>query len=137
LFWALVAVFIFIVCLFFIPAFSDLLTGSELFLLPFALFFALGVALIVFTLRGRVGGWLGKFFLLSGASAAGLFLFVVLHNAFYALNVVSAHIPVIGPLTDFLHAAFFIIAVPICPLGFLVGVVGAIVIGARSLKAAR
>jgi len=133
-FWALVAVFILIICLFLIPAFRDLLSGSLLFLAPLAIFFLLGVVLLVFTLRGRVGGRLRKFLLLTGASSAGFFLFVLLHNAFYALNVVSNHIPVIGPLTEFLHAAFFFMAVPICPLGFLVGVVGTIIVGARRLK---
>lgn len=137
LFWALVGVFLVIVCLFLIPAFRDLLSGSLLFLAPLAIFFLLGVALIVFTLREKVGGRLKKFFLLSGASSAGFFLFVLLHNAFYALYEVSSHIPVLGSLTEFLHAAFFFMAIPICPLGFLVGVVGTIIIGARSLKTAR
>jgi len=135
-FWALVAVVVLIICLFAISAFGELLRGSVLFLTPFAIFFLLGAALIAFTLRGKVGGRLRKFFLLTGASSAGFFLFVLLHNAFYALNVVSNHIPVIGPLTDFLHVAFFFVAVPICPLGFLVGVVGTIIIGARRRKTA-
>ena len=133
-FWALVGVFLVIVCLFLIPSFREFLSGSLWFLAPLAVFFLLGVALIVFTLRGKVEGRLRKFFLLTGASSAGFFLFVLLHNAFYALNVVSDHIPVIGLLTEFLHAAFFFLAIPICPLGFLVGVVGVIVIGARRLK---
>jgi len=135
-FWALVAVFVLIICFFLIPAFREPLAGSLLFLAPLAIFFLLGAALIAFTLRGKVGGGLRKLFLLTGASSAGFFLFVLLHNAFYALNVVSNHIPVLGPLTEFLHAAFFFMAVPICPLGFLVGLVGTIVIGARRLKAA-
>jgi hypothetical protein len=137
IFWASVVVFVVIVCLFSIPAFSDLLRGSELFLTPFAVFFLLGIALLVFTLREKIGGTLKKFFLLTGASATGFFLFVVLHNAFYALGTVSSHIPVLGSLVDFLQVAFFVMAIPVCPLGFLVGMVGSIVLGIKSLRLAK
>lgn len=132
IFWALLAVSIFLVCLFFIPAVRELLSGSELFLIPIAVFFLLGVALIVFTLKERVEGVLKRFFLLSGASSAGFFLFILLHNAFYALAVAGSHIPVLGSLMEFLHAAFFFMAVPVCPLAFLVGAIGTIVIKFRS-----
>ena len=128
IFWALVAVFITIVCLFFIPAFRDLLSGSILFLLPFAVFFLLGVALIILTLREKVDGKLKKFFLLTGASAAGFFLSVLLHNAIYAL---FSHF--FG--SDFWNGGdelfFFTMAVVVCPLGFLVGMVGSIVLGIK------
>jgi hypothetical protein len=137
IFWALLAVSVFLVCFFFIPAVGELLSGSELFLTPIAVFFLLGVALIVFTLRERVGGRLKRFFLLSGASSAGFFLFILLHNAFYALAVASNHIPVLGSIMEFLHAAFFFMAVPVCPLAFLVGAIGAIVLKFRSSGAER
>lgn len=136
LFWALVAVFVFIVCIFTAPAFRDFFSGTVLFLTPLAVFFLLGVALIVFTRRERVGGKLGKFLLLTGAAASGFFLFVLLHNAFYALAVASSDIAVLNAFLDFLHAAFFFMAFPICPLGFLVGVVGTIVLSTRRLKTA-
>ena len=85
IFWALVAVFIVIVCLLFFPAFRDLLADSVLYLFPFAVFSLLGGALIVLTLRERVGGTLKKFFLLTGASAAGVLVSILLHAAIYAL----------------------------------------------------
>lgn len=129
-FWALVAVFIIIVCLFAVPAFNDLLHGLW-FLTPFAVFFLLGIALVVFSVRGSAGGGLKKFFILTGASAAGFFLFVLLHNAFYALAELSSHITVLGVLMEFFHAVFFIVAVVVCPLGFLVGMVGTIVLGIK------
>lgn len=131
IFWALVGVFVVILCLFLIPAFGDLLSGSLLFLTPLAIFSLLGIALIVFTLREKVGGRLEKFFLLTGASSAGFFLFVLLHNAFYALSTASSHIPVLGSLVEFLHAAFFFMAIPVCPLGFLVGAIGSIVLAIK------
>jgi len=68
-FWALLAVFIFLVCLFVISAFNELLRGLWL-LSPFAVFFALGV--------------------------------------------------------------FFTLAILVCPLGFLVGAIGTIVIARKN-----
>ncbi len=130
IFWALVAVFVVIMCLLFIfiPRFRESQAGPWLFLAPLIVFFLLGVALIVFTLRERVGGRLKKFLLLTGSSAAGFFLFVLLHNAFYALGTVSGDLSIIGPLVDFLVAAFFFMAIPVCPLGFLVGAIGSVVL---------
>jgi len=128
LFWALLGVFVLIVCFFFIEPLNDLFGGSELFLSPFIIFFLLGIALLVFTLREKVAGKLKAFFLLTASSAAGVFIFVLLHNGFYALGTMGGHIPVLGPVLEFLHAAFFILAVIVCPLGFLTGAVGSIVL---------
>jgi hypothetical protein len=131
-FWALVAVFVLIICLFAIPAFSERLEGSLWFLVPFALFCLLGIALIIFTVRGGLSGWLKKFFILTGASAAGVLVSVLLHNLVYWLFEYFAG-------ADFWNGGdepvFFIMALVVCPLGFLVGVVGAIVSGARNRKA--
>lgn len=128
LFWALIGVFVLIVCFFLIEPFSELLEGSELFLSPFIIFFLLGIALLVFTLREKAEGLLKAFFLLTAAAATGVFVFVLLHNGFYALAMVSSHIPVLAPVLEFLHAAFFVVAIIVCPLGFLVGTVGNIVL---------
>ena len=123
-FWALVAVFIFIVCLFAIPAFGERLAGSFWFFVPFIVFFVLGVGLTIFSLRGVLSGWPKTFFVLTGASAAGVLVSVLLHNLIYGL------------LADFWGSGdeffFFIIAFIVCPLGFLVGAVGTIVSGLRN-----
>jgi hypothetical protein len=123
IFWTLLAVFIILVCLLFLEAFRDLLSDSILYLSPFAVFSLLGGALIVLTLRQRVGGALKKFFLLTGASAAGVLVSILLHAAIYAL---FRHF--FG--SDFWNGGdelfFFTMAVVVCPLGFLVGVVGSI-----------
>ncbi len=134
IFWALVGVFVVIVCQFSIPAFRDLLRGSLLFLLPPAVFFLLGIALLVFTLREKVGGVLKKFFLLTGASSAGFFVFVLLHNVIYGL-----FIHWFG--ADFWKGGdepfFFIMAIIVCPVGFLVGAVGSIVLGIKNYRMAK
>jgi small-conductance mechanosensitive channel len=131
-FWALVAVFVLIICLFAIPAFGELLGGSLLFLTPFALFFLLGIALIIFTVRGGLSGWLKKFFILTGASAAGVLVSVLLHNLVYGLFAHFAGADFWNGGDEFF---FFIMAIVVCPLGFLVGVVGTIISGARNRKA--
>ena len=125
LFWALLGVFVVIVCLFFIEPLNDLFGGSGLFLAPFGVFLLLGVALLVFTLREKVAGKLKAFFLLTASSAAGVFVFVLLHNLVYGL-----FIHFFG--ADFWKGGdepvFFILATIVCPLGFLTGAVGSIVL---------
>jgi hypothetical protein len=100
-----------------------------LYLYPFAVFSLLGVVLIVLTLREKVGGRLKTFFLLTGASAAGILVSILLHAAVYAL---FSHF--FG--SDFWNGGdelfFFTMAVVVCPLGFLVGVVGSIVLLIKS-----
>jgi len=125
LFWALLGVSVVILCLFFIEPLNDLFGGSGLFLAPFGVFLLLGVALLVFTLREKVAGLLRAFFLLTAASAVGVFVFILLHNAVYGLLI---HFFGEGFWNGGDEPVFFILAVIVCPLGFLTGVVGSIVL---------
>jgi len=75
-----------------------------------------------------------KFLILMGASFAGFFVFVLLHNAFYALTIITSHITVLSRLMEAFHVTSFIIAVFICPIGFVVGAVGSIVLFIRRDK---
>ncbi len=127
-FWALVGVFLVIASEFLIPAFRELLRGSLLFLLPFIVFFLLGIVLIFLTVKGQVEGLVKKFLIVTGVSSTGFFVFVFLHNAFYGLAIVADHIIILGHLMEILHVAFFIIAIFVCPLGFLIGAVGTIIL---------
>ncbi len=68
-----------------------------------------------------------KFLILLGASVGGFFVFVLLHNAFYALTIVTSHIAALSHLMEAFHVTFFLIAVFLCPAAFLVGAVGSIV----------
>ncbi len=126
IFWALVGVFIVIACVFSIPAFRDLLMGFPFIIISGSIFLLLGVALIVLTVREKVGGTLKKLFLLTGASSAGFFVSILLHNFIYGLFIhfLGADFWDRIGLGD--EPVFFIIAVFVCPLGFLVGVVGSI-----------
>ena len=82
-------------------------------------FLALGVTLIVLTVKKKVAGILKKFLLLTGASAVGLPVFAVLHN------LVSA-------LFNTEEPVFFILATMVCPIAFLVGIVGTIVLAVKN-----
>lgn len=135
IFWALIGNFAFILCQFFVPAVTDLFSGSIFFLLPFIIFSLLGGVLIFLTLKEKVEGLLKKFLFLTGLSAAGFFVGVFLHNAFYALGTVTNQIVILGHLAEILDVAFFLIAVLACPLGFLTGAVGSIILLIKKRRA--
>lgn len=67
------------------------------------------------------------FLLISGFSAVGFVLGVILHNAFYALAILAKNIPLLPAVMNVLEVAFFLIAVILSPLGLLVGLVGTLV----------
>lgn len=125
-FWAQVWMFVIVLSQFFVPAFRGLLAGSELFLVPLAIFSLLGLVLLILTLKEKVAGRLKKFLLLTGASSTGFFVSVLLHNFIYGLFIYF-----FGP--DFWERIglgdeplFFFLAIIVCPIGFLVGAAGSI-----------
>lgn len=63
---------------------------------------------------------LKKFLILTGASAVGFFVFAILHNLVSALLSTVFNSEVEEPV-------FFILAVIVCPLGFLIGAIGSII----------
>jgi hypothetical protein len=126
-FWAQVVIFLLMLSIFFIPVMGEVFKGIQ-FLLPFVVFSLLGLALIFLTLKGKVKDRLKKFFLLTGASASGFFAFVVLHNFFYALEVIFQPITPLSFLMGVFHACFFFLAIPVCPIGFLIGSIGSAIL---------
>ena len=87
-----------------------------------------GVGLIVLTFKEyKEKSKLKTFLLITGFSATGFFVGVALHNAFYALGIISAHLSVLPAILGFLEVSFFLIAVILCPLGLLAGLIGTIV----------
>lgn len=91
----------------------------------------LGIALIFLTLKAKLKGKQKIFLILSGASSAGFLISVILHNLLYALGIIFEHIIVLKYLMEILHIAFFFIAIPICPISFLVGAIGSMVLFMR------
>jgi hypothetical protein len=85
------------------------------------LFFLLGTMLIVLTLKSKVKGKLKAYLLLTGFSSAGVFIAIILHN------LVSALFNVEEPV-------FFIIAIIVCPICFLIGLIRSIVMFRRKRK---
>ena len=67
-----------------------------------------------------------NFLILLVVSLVGFGVFVVLHNLFYTLAELATSIIVLRHLLEFLHAAFFLIALFLCPLGLVVGVIGSL-----------
>ena len=77
---------------------------------------------------------LKKFLILLGASFGGFFVSVLLHNAIYGL-----FIHFFG--ADFWNGGdepvFFFMAIFVCPIGFLVGAVGSIVLAIKRSRMAK
>jgi len=137
IFWALIVVFIVLAISIFTPpaAFAPTFRGSLFlwfFFISGAAFFLLGVALIFLTVKEKVGGMSKKFLILTGASAVGLPVFVLLHNAIYGLFIYwfgADFWDRIGSGGD--EPFFFIMAIIVCPIGFLVGATGSIVLAIK------
>ena len=137
IFLVLVGVFVVIAGGLFIPALRELLfRGFLFFIITGVVFFLLGVALVVLTVRERIGGKLKAFLILTGASAAGFVLSILLHNAIYGLFIYWFG----GDFWDRIglkeEPFFFIIAIFVCPTGFLVGAVGSIILAMRKRSTA-
>jgi len=119
IFLASVAVFLIVFIAIFVPIRVPLnflfLVRVLSFIVPCVLLLLLGVALIVLTVKEKVAGMPGVFLLLSGASAAGMVVSIIMHN------VMGSWVGVEEPLS-------FIMAVYVCPIAFLVGGVGSIVL---------
>lgn len=74
---------------------------------------------IITTIKTKAGKKLKKFLLLTGISAVGFFIAALLHN------IVSA-------IFDIEEPVFFFIAIIVCPIGFLVGVLGTIALAVKN-----
>ena len=118
IFWVLVGVFVISVSMMFIPPLGRLPVRFSGFA-AWPVLAALGVTLIVLTVKTKVGGMLKKFLLLTGASVVGLPVFAILHN-------------VVSGLFNTEEPIFFIIATIVCPIGFLVGAVGSVVLAVKN-----
>jgi hypothetical protein len=128
-FWALVAAFAALVLTVLFPDVLDLF--RPVFLSLMALCFLLGLALLILAIGWKQRTLLRAFWILVGASTAGSALGSALHNAFYALATLTGDWPILNATMEVLEVGFFMIATLLCPLAFLVGTVGAIVLLVR------
>jgi hypothetical protein len=87
------------------------------------------LALVIFSSLGLVQFFLAKkkiedrklkiSLMINGLSSFGVIFFAILHNAFYALGEMGKQV-VFVDLLGFLEGAFFIIAIVVCPILFLI-----------------
>jgi hypothetical protein len=122
IFWASVAVFVVVLGMMFggMP-----MSGYAIFA-GLAVLFGLGVTLLVLAARAKLKRMLKAFLLLTGASAAGIPLFAVLHNVVYALFIYFFGEGFWNGIGD--EPVFFILAVLVSPIAFLTGAIGSIVL---------
>jgi len=92
------------------------------------IFLLFGVTLIYLTIKQGIKGKLRIFLLLTGVSAISPLVFSVLHNVFYALGIISKNILIIKYTMEVLHVVSFLIAIPISPIVFLVGIIGSLIL---------
>lgn len=124
-FFIQIAVFLVIASTILIPGFGQRL--RTLLFIPWFVFFALGVGLIFLTRREKIHEKFRRFIIVTGASSSGFLVFVLLHNFFYALEIVTKRYYLISSFLGFLNAVFFVIAIFVCPLAFVTGVTGSII----------
>ncbi len=138
IFWALIVVFIVLIMSIFAPVAFVPAFRRGLFLwfliISGAAFFLLGVALIVLTVKEKVGGMAKKFFILTGASAVGLPVFVILHNVIYGVFIHFFGADFWDRIGMGDEPFFFFMAILVCPIGFLVGAIGSIVLAIKNRR---
>lgn len=138
IFWKMMIIFAFLVIYFALP--MDISVRRSLFplmaLLAFSLFL-LGLALIFLTLRRKLERNIKKFLLLTGISSTVFFTSMILHNVVYGLfiHLFGSDFWTRVGLED--EPFFFIIAVFVCPVGFLAGAAGSIVLLVKKRKNSR
>jgi hypothetical protein len=100
--------------------------GSLIDMWPLPLIVAL---LVLYFGWKKLAGKLGVFVMMIGGAIVGFFVSVLLHNAIYAALFVT-----LLDKPDFDEPVFFIIAVIVCPIVFVVGVVGSLVMWLRQKR---
>jgi hypothetical protein len=99
-----------------------------------SLFFLLGLTLLILTARAKLDKIFKRFLLLTGSSAVGVFVSILLHGVIYGLFILifgEGFWDRIG-IPD--EPFFFMMAIFVCPIAYLVGTVGSIVLIIRRRK---
>jgi len=133
IFYLLAVFFVLAISTIFIPVFREYVSGTFM-IISGVILVILGSILIGLTLVQKIEGKLKKLLMLTGASAAGFFVFALLHNIFYALAQVTSHISILNYLMKAFEVIFFLIAIFACPIGFVIGVIGTIVMFNKKRK---
>ena len=124
IFWSLILIFIVMVIYFAVPFAAKRVLFSYLAILAF-IFFSLGILLIYYTIKLKIEGKLKWFLILTGIPPAIALVSAVLHNLVYRLMIYVFGEGFWGQGGD--EVFFFILALIVCPIIFLVGAIGSII----------
>ncbi len=123
IFWSLVFSFIIIIGIIFSP--NDVRrTFLPIVMILGIILFLLGIALIFFVFKKEITGKLKKFLLLMGGAAVGFMPGILLHNLVYGLFILLFGADVWDKTGGGDEPFFFIFAIIVCPLAFLIGTIG-------------
>jgi len=135
IFWLLVAFFILLIVVIFSP--MEYISVSILFMaIPGVIFLLLGIALIALTAKSVHRGLLKKFLLITGAAPIGAVVSVILHNVFYGIFIHFFGADFWDRIGTSDEPVFFILAIIVCPIAFLVGVIGSIILFKKGRRTA-
>jgi hypothetical protein len=143
-FWALFGVFVaFVIVMQLLmgPPVRQLINESlgvdfapSLFFISGSLFFLLGLTLLILTARAKLDKIFKSFLLLTGSSAVGVFVSILLHGVIYGLFILLFGEGFWDRTGIADEPFFFIMAIFVCPLAYLVGTVGSIILIIRRRK---
>jgi hypothetical protein len=119
--------------------FIMVMAGMYLYIVPYigiitavpfrAVLSILGIVLIILAAKAKFTKIAKVFFILTGASALGMGLSMILHNLVFALLIKLFGEGIWGGMGD--EPVFFILATIVCPLALLVGAIGSIILIAK------
>lgn len=134
-FFALIIAFIVSVSFIFVPMPESVRSSFfPVFATLASIAFVFGIALIFLTLKSKLKGLLKVFFLITGISVVGMPVSILLHNLIYGLFIYMLGQDFWERIGLGDEPVFFIIAVIVCPLGFLAGAIGSIILLAKQRK---
>ena len=125
-------VFLIVTVVFFFLPITDFLFTA----VPGIIFLLLGIALIVLIAKSGLRGLLKKFLLITVAAPIGAVVSVALHNFIYGVFIYFFGADFWERTGIGEEPVFFTIAIFICPVAFLVGVVGSIVLLIKARRTA-
>ena len=135
IFWLWAAFFILTIVFFFIPI-KYISTDFLFTAVPGIIFLLLGIVLIVLIVKSGLRGLLKKFLLITVAAPIGAVVSVALHNFIYGVFIYFFGADFWERTGIGEEPVFFTIAIFICPVAFLVGVVGSIVLLIKARRTA-
>ncbi len=132
--WAIITIFalttLWIFAHDFLEKYLESISGDSFLFLIGALF-ALGAILFIETWRSPLERMHKRFLLLMSGSIIAVVLGIVLHNFMYALATLAEDMRALHAILGALEVGFFLAAIFVFPVTFLIGAIGVIVLMVR------